>query len=91
MPELTRLPDKSRWHHFAGGKGLIVIGRLMSETDINVIVQLSECLGWPLIADVQSRLHGHPKAIRHADLYWLVLQAEAYLIKLIGFFKLVAI
>ena len=68
LPELTRLPDKSRWHHFAGGKGLIVIGRLMSETDINVIVQLSECLGWPLIADVQSRLHGHPKAIRHADL-----------------------
>ncbi|WP_257296082.1 2-succinyl-5-enolpyruvyl-6-hydroxy-3-cyclohexene-1-carboxylic-acid synthase [Endozoicomonas sp. YOMI1] len=68
VPELTRLPDIGRWQHFADGKGLIVAGRVMPETDVNVIVQLSERLGWPLIADVQSQLHGHPKAIRHADL-----------------------
>lgn len=68
VPELTRLPDIGRWLHFADGKGLLVAGRVMPETDVNVIVQLSERLGWPLIADVQSQLHGHPKAIRHADL-----------------------
>ncbi|WP_257263782.1 2-succinyl-5-enolpyruvyl-6-hydroxy-3-cyclohexene-1-carboxylic-acid synthase [Endozoicomonas sp. ONNA2] len=68
VPELTRLPDIGRWQHFIDGKGLIVVGRVMPETNVNVIVQLSERLGWPLIADVQSQLHGHPKAIRHADL-----------------------
>ncbi|WP_419536793.1 2-succinyl-5-enolpyruvyl-6-hydroxy-3-cyclohexene-1-carboxylic-acid synthase [Endozoicomonas sp.] len=68
VPEATLLPDLARWQHFTDGKGLIVAGRVMPETDVNAIVQLSERLGWPLIADVQSQLHGHPQAIRHADL-----------------------
>lgn len=68
VPSLTTLPGAEQWHNFADGKGLIVVGRVSPDTDVQVIVELSARLGWPLIVDIQSQLHGHPAAVRHVDL-----------------------
>lgn len=68
LPELTPLPPVDSWQNFADGKGLVVVGRVPLNTDVNAIIELSECLGWPLIVDVQSQLHGHPSVVKHADL-----------------------
>ncbi|KEI71139.1 2-succinyl-5-enolpyruvyl-6-hydroxy-3-cyclohexene-1-carboxylic-acid synthase [Endozoicomonas elysicola] len=68
LPELTRLPEVEQWQNFADGKGLIVVGRVPLNADVKVIAELSERLGWPLITDVQSQMHGHPAAVKHADL-----------------------
>ncbi len=68
LPELTRLPEVEQWQNFADGKGLIVVGRVPLNTDVKVIAELADRLGWPLITDVQSQMHGHPAAVKHADL-----------------------
>ena len=72
-PTLIQLPDARQWQSFAEGNGLLVVGRLPVGQDVEAIVALAECLGWPLLADVQSQLHGHPAAVAHAE---LVLASE---------------
>lgn len=68
LTEGTLLPDKRQWQSFTKGNGLIVVGRVPVGTSISAIVALSQRLGWPVLADVQSQLHGHPAVVRHAEL-----------------------
>lgn len=48
-------------------KGVLIAGQL-SEEDAPSVARLAEKLNWPLLADVQSQLHGHPLSLPHADL-----------------------
>ena len=56
------------WSEFMDGKGLLVIGRLGTDEDIPEILTLAKVMRWPVLADIQSQLHGHPGTIPHADL-----------------------
>jgi len=68
LPTLPPLPDVRQWQSFTEGRGLIVVGRVPVGTDVMAIVALAKRLGWPLLTDVQSQLHGHPAAVAHAEL-----------------------
>ena len=68
LPEFTTLPEPANWSEFVVGKGIVVAGRIDAGTDVEAIVRLATTLGWPLIADVQSQLHGHPATLKYADL-----------------------
>lgn len=52
-------------------KGIILIGRLPSRSDVNCILALAQRLKWPIFADVLSlaRLQDTPEQIRYFD--WL--------------------
>jgi 2-succinyl-5-enolpyruvyl-6-hydroxy-3-cyclohexene-1-carboxylate synthase len=56
------------WLSFSAGKGLLLAGRLENKEQAKAVAELARLLGWPLIADLQSQLHGHPIAIKHHDL-----------------------
>ncbi|WP_299728041.1 2-succinyl-5-enolpyruvyl-6-hydroxy-3-cyclohexene-1-carboxylic-acid synthase [uncultured Endozoicomonas sp.] len=64
----AQVPDESRWQRFADGKGIIVVGRISNHSDTGQIIRLADRLGWPVITDVQSQLHGHPRATKYPDL-----------------------
>lgn len=55
------------FHH---KKGLLVIGELNCNFDINHIIKFSEYLGWPIFADVNSNLRfmNHKNILHHFDL-----------------------
>ena len=57
------------WAEFMSGKGLVVVGRLRTSDDINAVLALAQRLSWPVLADIQSQLHGHPAVIPHSDLF----------------------
>ena len=73
-------PQSKDISDFSQGKGLIVVGRLSENLDLDEavsrIVELAEVLGWPIIADIQSPLHGHQKAVKYADLVLATPQGE---------------
>ncbi|AMO57281.1 2-succinyl-5-enolpyruvyl-6-hydroxy-3-cyclohexene-1-carboxylate synthase [Endozoicomonas montiporae CL-33] len=56
------------WSEFMSGKGLVVVGRLRTSDDVEAVLALAQRLGWPVLADIQSQLHGHPAVIPHCDL-----------------------
>lgn len=56
------------WPEFMNGKGLVVVGRLRRSDDVDALLALAQKLGWPVLADIQSQLHGHPAVIPHPDL-----------------------
>ena len=59
--------------------GIIVVGRLGREVDLVPMVQLAEQLQWPVLADVQSGIHGHPYVIQHSDLLLSCEKGQALL------------
>ncbi|OED42934.1 2-succinyl-5-enolpyruvyl-6-hydroxy-3-cyclohexene-1-carboxylic-acid synthase [Endozoicomonas sp. (ex Bugula neritina AB1)] len=68
LPEPGLLSIPVQWADFIEGKGIVVAGRIEAGTEVEAVVRLSKTLGWPLVTDVQSQLHGHPEAVKHADL-----------------------
>ncbi|MGB1272359.1 MAG: 2-succinyl-5-enolpyruvyl-6-hydroxy-3-cyclohexene-1-carboxylic-acid synthase, partial [Endozoicomonas sp.] len=68
LPDPTDLSVPQCWHEFVTGKGVVVVGRVDREEDALPAVQLARSLGWPLLVDVQSQLHGHPETVKHGDL-----------------------
>ncbi len=50
--------------------GLIIVGRSVTKGSNKMILKLAETLGWPILADVQSRLRfsEHPNIINQFDL-----------------------
>ncbi len=65
---------------FAQGKGLLVVGRLNEDADndsvINKLVELADLLDWPIVADVQSPMHGHHRTVKYADLLLATSEGE---------------
>lgn len=66
--ECDHLSAPVPWSEFAQGYGLIVVGRLGIDEEAEAVLELSAALGWPILADIQSQLHGHPATIPYADL-----------------------
>lgn len=68
--ELNVSLDKSPvgWSDFSTSKGLIIAGRIDEQESAEAVVKLARALGWPLLADLQSQLHGHPATVPHPDL-----------------------
>ncbi|WP_263078426.1 2-succinyl-5-enolpyruvyl-6-hydroxy-3-cyclohexene-1-carboxylic-acid synthase [Endozoicomonas sp. Mp262] len=60
--------DSSFLQEFVQGQGILVVGRVDPGIDSEVILSLARALGWPILADVQSQLHGHPATLPHVDL-----------------------
>ncbi|WP_461536876.1 2-succinyl-5-enolpyruvyl-6-hydroxy-3-cyclohexene-1-carboxylic-acid synthase [Spongorhabdus nitratireducens] len=56
------------WNQFAQASGVVIVGQQTRQQDAEAILQLSRQLGWPVIADVQSGLHGHKETISRVDL-----------------------
>ena len=56
------------WSEFMAGKGIVVVGRLKRNENVDAILAFAQKLGWPVLADIQSQLHGHPSVLPHADL-----------------------
>ncbi|WP_062260423.1 2-succinyl-5-enolpyruvyl-6-hydroxy-3-cyclohexene-1-carboxylic-acid synthase [Endozoicomonas arenosclerae] len=67
------------WSEFASGKGLLIAGRIEDQASAQALLGLARRLGWPLLADVQSQLHGHPETIRHCDLLLATKEGRALL------------
>ncbi len=63
---VSSIPDC--WQDFVSGQGVIVVGRMHATENVSVIIELARKLNWPLVADIQSQLHGHPEVIPHVDL-----------------------
>ena len=68
LPSLNEVSIPPVWDDFIGGNGLIVAGRIDAGIDVEAIVELAHTLNWPLLADSQSQLHGHPAVVKHHDL-----------------------
>ena len=57
----------TEWTDFIAGQGIIIAGQL-EQSDAASALTLSRRLGWPLLADVQSGLHGHQDVISRIDI-----------------------
>lgn len=79
LPAMSQEVSQSLWNEFSQRKGVIVAGRLDAGYDSEAIVRLAKKLGWPLLADVQSQLHGHPAAVQHTDLLLLTEKGRSTL------------
>ena len=56
------------WSEFMSGKGLLVVGRMGADESVEDILTLARTLQWPVLADIQSQLHGHPDVVPHGDM-----------------------
>ncbi len=66
MPEAGL--SQSEWTDFISGQGIIIAGQLSAAEDKSAVLTLSRKLGWPLLVDVQSGLHGHKDVISRVDI-----------------------
>lgn len=71
--------DCAFWQDFVQGMGVIVVGRLEPGVAVEVIPALAGSLGWPILADIQSQLHGHPAVVPHSDLLLASATGQALL------------
>ncbi|WP_211829087.1 2-succinyl-5-enolpyruvyl-6-hydroxy-3-cyclohexene-1-carboxylic-acid synthase [Kistimonas asteriae] len=64
-----QLPDEAQVlvDRLFAPKGVLVAGQLAPD-DAQAVARLAEKLGWPLLVDVQSHLHGHSLSLPHVDL-----------------------
>ncbi|MDP0562418.1 MAG: 2-succinyl-5-enolpyruvyl-6-hydroxy-3-cyclohexene-1-carboxylic-acid synthase [Candidatus Endonucleobacter sp. (ex Gigantidas childressi)] len=60
--------DHHFWKQVLVGKGMIVVGRIGANVSVEDVVGLADTLNWPIFADIQSNLHGHPAVIGYVDL-----------------------
>ncbi|MGY4027657.1 2-succinyl-5-enolpyruvyl-6-hydroxy-3-cyclohexene-1-carboxylic-acid synthase [Aeromonas rivuli] len=64
----TPCPAQQDWSELSTKRGIIVAGRIEDPAQASVIAALSERLGWPLLADLQSQLHFDDRNLGHHDL-----------------------
>ncbi|MDO6618418.1 2-succinyl-5-enolpyruvyl-6-hydroxy-3-cyclohexene-1-carboxylic-acid synthase [Shewanella sp. 6_MG-2023] len=75
----TNLPSQDTMMRFAHGKGIIVAGTLSPQENPKQIIELSQKLGWPIVADAQSQLRQHPSVIGHIDQLLLNPKASKFI------------
>ncbi|WP_144211530.1 2-succinyl-5-enolpyruvyl-6-hydroxy-3-cyclohexene-1-carboxylic-acid synthase [Shewanella donghaensis] len=75
----SNLPSQDTMMRFVHGKGIIVAGTLSPQEDPQQIVELSQKLGWPIVADAQSQLRQHPSVIGHIDQLLLNPKASKFI------------
>lgn len=72
----SKAPDRADMHTLAesinaASRGIIVAGKLDSESERDAVIELSERIGWPVLPDIQSGLRlglVHPNVISNYDL-----------------------
>lgn len=62
------LPTVEFAESFFQGHGVVVVGRIPAGSDVEPLLKLAQQVGWPLLTDVQSQLHGDSRTIRYGDL-----------------------
>ncbi|MCZ4338225.1 2-succinyl-5-enolpyruvyl-6-hydroxy-3-cyclohexene-1-carboxylic-acid synthase [Shewanella colwelliana] len=74
-PKLESAPTADALARFVHGKGVIVVGTLGAHEKPELIVELAQKLGWPILTDAQSQLRQHGATIGNID--QLLLQPKA--------------
>ncbi len=64
---LTSTPTEDALARFVHGKGVIIVGTLTPQEQPELIVELAQKLGWPLLTDAQSQLRQHGGVINNID------------------------
>ena len=65
--QLISAPTPDALVRFVHGKGVIIAGTLAPEEQPELLVELAQKLGWPLLTDAQSQLRQHGGAIGNID------------------------
>ncbi|MCG9697891.1 2-succinyl-5-enolpyruvyl-6-hydroxy-3-cyclohexene-1-carboxylic-acid synthase [Shewanella sp. Isolate11] len=60
-------PTTDALARFVHGKGVIVVGTLSPHEQPELIIELAQKLGWPVLTDAQSQLRQHGGAINNID------------------------
>lgn len=61
-------PPQAEWEPFRQQRGIIVAGRITDPEQAQVVAELAEQLGWPLLADLQSQIRFDSRNLIHMDL-----------------------
>jgi 2-succinyl-5-enolpyruvyl-6-hydroxy-3-cyclohexene-1-carboxylate synthase len=61
-------PPLAEWESFRQQRGIIVAGRITDPEQAQVVVELAEQLGWPLLADLQSQIRFDSRNLIHMDM-----------------------
>ncbi|MXR69529.1 2-succinyl-5-enolpyruvyl-6-hydroxy-3-cyclohexene-1-carboxylic-acid synthase [Shewanella sp. JBTF-M18] len=77
--QLISAPTPDALARFVHGKGVIIAGTLAPEEQPELLVELAQKLGWPLLTDAQSQLRQHGAAIGNIDQLLLQPKAKALL------------
>ncbi|EKB18589.1 2-succinyl-5-enolpyruvyl-6-hydroxy-3-cyclohexene-1-carboxylate synthase [Aeromonas veronii AMC35] len=61
-------PPQAEWEIFRQQRGIIVAGRITDPEQAQVVAELAEQLGWPLLADLQSQIRFDSRNLIHMDM-----------------------
>ncbi|WP_429059981.1 2-succinyl-5-enolpyruvyl-6-hydroxy-3-cyclohexene-1-carboxylic-acid synthase [Aeromonas veronii] len=61
-------PPQTEWETFRQQRGIIVAGRITDPEQAQVVAELAEQLGWPLLADLQSQIRFDSRNLIHMDM-----------------------
>lgn len=61
-------PPQAEWETFRQQRGIIVAGRITDPEQAQVVAELAEQLGWPLLADLQSQIRFDSRNLIHMDM-----------------------
>ncbi|MCX0423346.1 2-succinyl-5-enolpyruvyl-6-hydroxy-3-cyclohexene-1-carboxylic-acid synthase [Aeromonas veronii] len=61
-------PPLAEWESFRQQRGIIVAGRITDPEQAQVVAELAEQLGWPLLADLQSQIRFDSRNLIHMDM-----------------------
>lgn len=61
-------PPQAEWESFRQQRGIIVAGRITDPEQAQVVAELAEQLGWPLLADLQSQIRFDSRNLIHMDM-----------------------
>ncbi|WP_429067471.1 2-succinyl-5-enolpyruvyl-6-hydroxy-3-cyclohexene-1-carboxylic-acid synthase [Aeromonas veronii] len=61
-------PPQAEWENFRQQRGIIVAGRITDPEQAQVVAELAEQLGWPLLADLQSQIRFDSRNLIHMDM-----------------------
>ncbi|MFL9705802.1 2-succinyl-5-enolpyruvyl-6-hydroxy-3-cyclohexene-1-carboxylic-acid synthase [Aeromonas veronii] len=61
-------PPQAEWENFRQQRGIIVAGRITDPEQAQVVAELAEQLGWPLLADLQSQIRFDCRNLIHMDM-----------------------
>lgn len=67
-PSCPPQPEWREWREWQHKRGIIVAGRITDPEQAQVVAELAEQLGWPLLADLQSQIRFDSRNLIHMDL-----------------------
>ncbi|WP_421310422.1 2-succinyl-5-enolpyruvyl-6-hydroxy-3-cyclohexene-1-carboxylic-acid synthase [Aeromonas veronii] len=61
-------PPQAEWESFRQQRGIVIAGRITDPNQAQVVAELAEQLGWPLLADLQSQIRFDSRNLIHMDM-----------------------